>query len=439
MESHANSVEDVLIDGLSFKLKNSAKYVTDRRSVTFHPSGSNVYRTTSGTKVLKIHLTGDSWLVPDSIRLMFSLRNNASDATHKLRPLSGPWSFFRRMRVLCGGQVVEDFDYNRTHEMMAQLHSEDTRDNDDIEAFGYRYDNANNAGDASTASLPGIAGGSVRRVSFKLLSGLFNQPKWLPIRYCPITIELELVNSATDPVVAPDGSDFTSSNTSTDWTIEDCQLKADLCTLDNAVDNQIADHLLSGKALPINFQTYITQSQVVSGQSLSVNVSRAVTRLSSIFVSFGGSIANEVRAKPWNTFYHPMVHAAAFDPNFELEYQVQIGSKLFPEYPVQSLAEAFAQLRKAVKDAHGSDFHGLSIKAPRYQQDKYIIAVQTSKLLAAGFTGINTRSGDLMTIKAKANGGGAFNAAAHMPSEMHVVLESDQILEIRDVGVSVFD
>ena len=439
MESHANSVEDVLVDGLSFKLKNSAKYVTDRRSVTFHPSGSNVYKTSSGTKVLKIQLTGDSWLVPDSVRLMFNLKNESADAAKRLRTLSGPWSFWRRMRVLCGGQVVEDFDYARTSEMLCQLHSVDTRDNDDVEGFGYRYDDAANSGAATTGSLPGIPGGESRRVSFKLQSGLLNQSKWLPIRYAPLTLELELVNSSTDPIVAPDGSTFTTANTSTEWAIEDCQLKADLCTLDNSVDNQIADHLLSGKALPINFQTFISQSQVVSGQSLSVNVSRAVTRLSSIFVSFNGAIANEVRAKAFNTFFHPMANAAEYDPSFELEYQIQVGSKLFPEYPVTSLAEAFAALRKALSEANGSHYHALSIKAPRYQKDKFVIAVQTSKLLTAGFTGINTRSGDLMTIKAKAVGGGSFNPSTHMPTEMHVVLESDQILEIRDTGVQVFD
>ena len=284
MEAHANSVEDILVDGLSFKLKNSAKYVTDRRSVTFHPSGSNVYQTSSGTKVIKIQLTGDAWLVPNSVRLMFNLKNNDTDAAHVLRTISGPWSFFRRMRILCGGQIVEDFELNRTQEMIQQLHSEDTRDNDDVEGFGTRYDNATNraAAAASTATMPGIPGNSSRRVSTRLLSGLLNQEKWLPIRYCPITIELELVSSATDPVVAA-AAPFGATDTSTDWTIEDVQLKADLCTLDNAVDNQIADHLLSGKALPINYQTWISQSQAVSGQSMSINVARAVTRLSSIY------------------------------------------------------------------------------------------------------------------------------------------------------------
>ena len=54
MEGVANSVEDKLVDGLSFKLKPGASYVTERKSVTYHPQGSNVYSTT-GTKLKKIY------------------------------------------------------------------------------------------------------------------------------------------------------------------------------------------------------------------------------------------------------------------------------------------------------------------------------------------------------------------------------------------------
>ena len=44
VEAMANSVEDYLIDGLSFKLSPGASYVTDRRSVTWYASGSaNLY------------------------------------------------------------------------------------------------------------------------------------------------------------------------------------------------------------------------------------------------------------------------------------------------------------------------------------------------------------------------------------------------------------
>ena len=59
MEAHAQSVEDNLIDSLSFKLRPGASYVTDRRSVTYFPQGGNSY-SPAGVKVIKMMLTGDS-------------------------------------------------------------------------------------------------------------------------------------------------------------------------------------------------------------------------------------------------------------------------------------------------------------------------------------------------------------------------------------------
>ena len=119
VEAIANGIEDKLIDGLSFKMNPGASYVVDRRSVTFHPQSSNIYRPTSGTKLIRILLTGDNWLDPSTLRVMFTLTNEEVTAAKRLRPLSGPWSFFRRMRILAAGQLVEDIDqYNRIHEMM---------------------------------------------------------------------------------------------------------------------------------------------------------------------------------------------------------------------------------------------------------------------------------------------------------------------------------
>ena len=43
VEVIANSLEDTLIDGLSFKLAKTASYITNRRSCKFHPQGSNIY------------------------------------------------------------------------------------------------------------------------------------------------------------------------------------------------------------------------------------------------------------------------------------------------------------------------------------------------------------------------------------------------------------
>ena len=52
MEASVASQEDHLIEGLSFKLKPGASYVTQRDSVSFFPSGGNSYSST-GVKVVK--------------------------------------------------------------------------------------------------------------------------------------------------------------------------------------------------------------------------------------------------------------------------------------------------------------------------------------------------------------------------------------------------
>ena len=54
VEAIANGIEDKLIDGLPFKMNPGASYVIDRRSVTFHPQGSNIHKPMEGTKLIRI-------------------------------------------------------------------------------------------------------------------------------------------------------------------------------------------------------------------------------------------------------------------------------------------------------------------------------------------------------------------------------------------------
>ena len=53
MEVYSSSVEDQLIDGLSFKLAPGSSYIQDRKSATYWTTGSNVYTPNGGTKVLR--------------------------------------------------------------------------------------------------------------------------------------------------------------------------------------------------------------------------------------------------------------------------------------------------------------------------------------------------------------------------------------------------
>ena len=86
---------------------------------------------------------------------------------------------------------------------------------------------------------------------------------------------------------------------------------------------------------------------------------------------------------------------------------------------------------------HQSPFHSLDITGAQYRDYKFIAAIDTEKVLEAGFTGLNTRAGDLMTIKVKPVD--ASGMADTKPTKFFTVLHSDNIMEIRDTGVTIFD
>ena len=192
MESITNNAEDLLVDSLSFKLPGSGQYVTDRRSVTFHTEGSNVYSSRNGTRVMKFRINGEGWLDPSTVRVMFDVVNTDGDDTKTLKPIGLCHGFFRRLRLSVRGQIIEDIqDFNRVSHMFNLFESPETRFNDMCEGFGYHDDIDQLTG---IEDLAGIPAGSYQTIMFKTLCGLFNQAKYLPLRCMPIELELELAD-----------------------------------------------------------------------------------------------------------------------------------------------------------------------------------------------------------------------------------------------------
>ena len=237
METYANGIaDDEMISSLSFKIDPTANYVTDRKSVTYQASGSNIY-TAGGGSVVKFTLAGTGqYLDPSTVRFVYTLVNTDGGANRTLYPISGPWSFFRRCRIYSGTAVIEDIDYsNKVHEMFSLLTGKHARDNDcNVEGFGdtwtsdevyyssYQTGAANRFKDNLRSA---ITAGSTRTVSFKPLFGILNQPKFIPLQWLPLTMEFELVTDALDPIIPTTGnglSQFEAGNTSTSWEIKDC-------------------------------------------------------------------------------------------------------------------------------------------------------------------------------------------------------------------------
>ena len=124
----------------------------------------------------------------------------------------------------------------------------------------------------------------------------------------------------------------------------------------------------------------------------------------------------------------------------EFEFQLQIGSKLYPEYRIRSHNEAYYQLKKTL-GVQSSSVHSFDISPVQYRDYKFILGTDCEKVLDAGFTGITTRAGDLMSVKLKNTGTEAADVRSErrIADRIHIVLHSDQIMEIRDSGVQVFD
>ena len=147
---------------------------------------------------------------------------------------------------------------------------------------------------------------------------------------------------------------------------------------------------------------------------------------------FGTSLTTDL-SREWNYFYHPLALSTFWDPSQEMELQIQVGSKLFPEYACKTTREAFAQLTKCL-GIQGSTWHAVNISEAEYRKSKFIFGIDIEKMLLAGFTGLNTKAGDLMTIRSKCLG-----TSANIPDSMFVILHSDQILNIRDTGVEIME
>jgi len=322
MEAITNGVEDLLIDGLKFKLPNSASYVQERESSTFWATGSNTYKSTEGVKVIRFQLNGDdnNWLDPSFVIVQFELKNESTDTNKKLRPIGGPHLFFKRLRVLAGSQVVEDImDYGRTVELFKSLQNENVRDNDDIQSFGNRWDSSTvlNATAANQGGLlPAISAGKSKVVNFRPFCGLFHQSKFLPLRYMGnLILEFELCDT-NDAIITPQTyaapyniTSFAEANLSNTWAITNACVKCDIASLDNSLNNEYTSFLLSGKGLSFTYSTYISQqnSLLNLGKTLSTQIIRAFSRLQRCFISFYSSNSTGPYDKHTITFYHPNV------------------------------------------------------------------------------------------------------------------------------------
>ena len=175
----------------------------------------------------------------------------------------------------------------------------------------------------------------------------------------------------------------------------------------------------------------IPTKQQVLINNFSANIHRALSRLKSVFVLL--NTADSGQYKEANNFFLPVAVKLndGYGVQDEHSFQIQIGSKIMPEYPMSSVIETLYQLGKPVG-------HPLHIYGRWYPSHRYIIGLDLEKISGAGFTGLSTRAGDQLTLNFKGCDAAGYSVSS-VPTKMYCALHYDRVLNIGDAGIQCSD
>ncbi len=425
--------EDSLLESLSFDLPPSSSYVQQRRLVSYYPSGASTF-SPSGVRVCRFTIAGDGWLDPQSLRVYAKLAN--THASTALQLADGPHTLFSRVRLFIGGTLVEDLDaYGRSHQLFRRLlMPKDWVENDAIESGLQSYQEGAPGSVSPNIAEQQLAAGKYAMFNFAPLLGVMQCGKYLPIRLSG-GMQLELtLGDAADGVVA---------GSSTSYEIQEVSLRCAVAKLDSALESSFSQMMMSNRALTLRLNTYHTQSQALPAGNSEMNVSlvRAFSRLNALFVSFAGSSAADTPAANKHqvvSFLNPSafnVGGGGTHDEALLSWDVQLGSLKFPESPATSIPETFSLLRQATA-IHDESIRTLNITPQSYSTNGYVIGVPLQNGPGAPFSGLNTRSGDLISIRAKNL---ATDNTVNAAGRIYVTMITEQLVEIREGSVAVLD
>jgi hypothetical protein len=253
----------------------------------------------------------------------------------------------------------------------------------------------------------------------KLLSSFLTQGKAIPLNMVPVVIELELADA-----------DQAFNGTGNSWYITQPRLIGDVLTLDNALQNSYASHVLSGKQLPYMMHgLYSVRATIPPGSTLySLPIVRGFTRLSTCYFSFWDSNSKYV-----STFRSPVNIAGSTDNDTDTDQctlEITVGAQRFPEFSVASVQESWYRLSLAQMMHLGTD--SFSISPYQYRTNKFIGAMSFEKALGeAGHSGVNTRSGSQLTLN--------FRGLPSYINTIHVVLHYECAVNVSAAGIEVLD
>ena len=421
-----------LLPGFDYSIVPSSTAVVDRKQgkCAYPTSASSLSQ--SGTRTCRIPIGSDGFCDSSSVRLEFTINN--LDSAKDMKFWAGPWGAWGTVRLLSQGTEIERVDiYGRHHELfgfqLLPLQDQWT----EVAVCGLH--GSWEAGMEQLQPKEGKIEKSERAiVMHKLHLSLFNSHKILPLRFCPLDLELTLAPTGywTDNVSTSSGTTLAYS---TNYSISDIKIRYDEVVPDESIVNSFYSGLLANQimSVPVLCAHQFTQAILSSQTSVDITASRAFSKISSIWLTFSGDgdqlpsdlTQPNLASAPNMAGSIPKVDSG--NPPWCPSVRLSIGGKNFPDpAPADSITYQYYSLIKALG-------YSPNITRDDFVSDTYALVFDMKRVPFDHGSGTSSRSGDLIRIEVK-------NLAAnHGARVAHVTIFAYSVVAIRERGVSLLN
>jgi hypothetical protein len=267
-------------------------------------------------------------------------------------------------------------------------------------------------------------------VMHKLHLSLFNSQTILPLRFCPIEVELTLA-PATDWV------DLITTGLSKDYSISNVHIIYDQIVPDESIVAQFYSGLLRNQmmSIPVLCAYQFSQSVAAGATSVDITASRAFSKISSVWVTWSSvsyglssdltcpsTLASTSGMIPYLRDNNPVGAISQWAPSVRLS----IAGKQIPDpAPASTLAMHYYNLVKTLG-------YSPNITRDDYYNDSFMVCFDLKRVPFDHGSGISSRSGDLIRISVQ-------NMTANRANMAHVTMFCYAVVAIRESAVSLLN
>ena len=363
-----------------------------------------------------------NWIDPASMLLYFKVNNKdgtpqTPTTVTRMEPLGQAHMWIQRLRVLCQGILVEQIDdYNRLYELLLRQTSEDYQRQYAAMGFGLKVTNPSDYTHLRGARR--IKPGDGKTVCCPLLAGLCLQHRFLPSQYMNLVFEITVAdaNDVCRGGQVLEGA-VTTVFTNTAYDISDVILKCDSITLDSQLQEEYAKKLLSSSlSLSMKCFHHTNYSQTGDQDSVTIAMSRSLSRLCTVYVSFYSTSISPALNKVANYFphtqgdidsllpadeTHPLYGVDTTPDSHGIQDEFVCEGVRYPTTPVLTTVEAYANCVRAL-GMLGQTSHAFGVTGRGYESnDCFCIIGSFEKVIGAAMTGKNLRGGSQLLLNLK--------------------------------------